>query len=1104
MKLKLVYGRSGTGKSQYIYEDIKNKLESQKNIFLIVPEQSNLSAERKLFEITGKKSLLNVEVLTLSRMAYRVLSEIGENKVHLSQVGKDMLIFSILNEQKRNLNFLGKSDKNIDIVNRMLTEFKKHTIDVEELKKVQLDDEYIKLKLQDITSIYENYEQKIKNEFIDETDSLDLLVEFLDKTDIFNDALIYIDEFLGFTPQEYRIFEKLVSVAGDITVSVNIDNLNQNTEKENDLFYFNKLYANRLIEIAEKKEIDIQEICLEETVRFKNEELKWLEANFDKNNNVYEKKVDNINLFLANNPYTEIEFVARKIHNLVKKCGYSYNEIGIITQDVEKYAYDAKSIFPKYDIPLFIDEKKELNQNILVKFIISLLDIFSKKWSYEAIFNYLKLGLLDIDKEDIYVLENYCIKWGIKGSKWYNREFNYEPINDVQEKLESIRKKIVNPLINFKTEVSNNRTIKEITKGIYNFLIENKIDDILDKKLREYNNFEISDEYNTSYGLLIQIFEEMCLIFENKKVTFETYKELFQVGLNASKLGKIPATQDQVILGDTERTRSNGLKVLFVIGVNDGTFPKTNKIEGYLNDTDRRILKEAGIQLAKTSVESLYEEQFNIYRTLTTPEKELYITYPSSDKEGKSIRPSILIKKLKRMFKELKEESDIITGEHILTNKNASFEEALTVYKEYLEGFEIDSVWEDILRYFYKTDKERFMRAISGIYYTNKAQEISKQNIQKLYGNTMYTSVSRLENYRRCPFSFHLTYGLKLKEKEELKINTIDTGSFIHEVIDTFFKELDDQNLNVKQITKEQIDLIAKKIIEDLLQTSKYYIFTSSAKFRLLTNRLKKVILESLEYIVYTLKNSDFSVLGHEIEFSRQGNFKPIVLSLEDKKIEITGKIDRVDTAKINDNQYVRIIDYKSSIKDLDLNQVMSGLQIQLITYLDAISEQEAYNPSGLLYLGLIDTIIKADKNLTDEEIENKIRKSFKMKGLLLADVSVIKMMDTTLESGSSDIIPVYMTKDGEISESKSNTIKAQDFNQLTSKVKEIIKDISKEILKGRIDIKPYYYKKKTGCDYCQYKTICMFNTNIKDNEYQYVSNKEKNIILEEIRKGNN
>ena len=126
------------------------------------------------------------------------------------------------------------------------------------------------------------------------------------------------------------------------------------------------------------------------------------------------------------------------------------------------------------------------------------------------------------------------------------------------------------------------------------------------------------------------------------------------------------------------------------------------------------------------------------------------------------------------------------------------------------------------------------------------------------------------------------------------------------------------------------------------------------------------------------------------------------------------------------------------------------------------------------------------------------------MKGLLLADVSVIKMMDTTLESGSSDIIPVYMTKDGEISESRSNTIKAQDFNQLTSKVKEIIKDISKEILKGRIDIKPYYYKKKTGCDYCQYKTICMFNTNIKDNEYQYVSNKEKNMILEEIRKENN
>ena len=333
-----------------------------------------------------------------------------------------------------------------------------------------------------------------------------------------------------------------------------------------------------------------------------------------------------------------------------------------------------------------------------------------------------------------------------------------------------------------------------------------------------------------------------------------------------------------------------------------------------------------------------------------------------------------------------------------------------------------------------------------------------------------------------------MTYGLKLKEKEELKIEAIDTGSFMHEVIDMFFKEIDDNGISVKEISEAEILKIVNKIVEILLGTSRYYIFTSSAKFRLLTRRLKKVVYQSICYIVYSLKYSDFKILGHEIEFSNTGKFKTINLDVENgKKVEITGKIDRLDTAKLGENQYVRIVDYKSSYKDLDLNQLQAGLQIQLITYLDAICEQTDFEASGVLYMGLIDNVVKNAKNMTEDEIENKIRNNFKMKGLILADISVVKLMDNKLQTGSSDIIPVYISKDGTLSEKKSSIISKENFDILQKQVKETIKEISKEILKGKIDIKPYNYNKKTGCDYCKYKTICMFNTNIKGNEYNYI-----------------
>ena len=445
MRLNLILGRSGVGKSKYIYSSISKQI-GEKKIFLIVPEQANLSAERKLFENSDRNSLIDVEVLTLSRMAYRVASEIGGNLNHLSEAGKDMLIFDILSTEKSNLKFLGKTEKNIDIVNRMFTELKKHEISIQKLIDIKTKEEYTNLKLKDIITLYEKYEEKISSNFLDENDSLSILAKNLDKTDMFNNSLIYIDEFLGFTKQEYNIFEKLLQKASSVTVAIPIDELEKNTNKETDIFYFNKLYTNKLIDIAKKYNSEIEIKFLKDNLRFKNEEIKFLEENFDQINKKYENKVNNIKLFLANNQYTEIENVAIHIHSLVKNSGYNYNEIGIIAEDLEKYSEDAKAIFRKYEIPLFIDEKKELNQNILVKFILAMLEIFSNNWSYESVFNYLKTGLLEIGREDIYLLENYCQKWGIKGSKWYNSSFNYETINELQERLENLRNKIVEPL----------------------------------------------------------------------------------------------------------------------------------------------------------------------------------------------------------------------------------------------------------------------------------------------------------------------------------------------------------------------------------------------------------------------------------------------------------------------------------------------------------------------------------------------------------------------------------------------------------------------------------------------------------------------------------
>lgn len=394
----------------------------------------------------------------------------------------------------------------------------------------------------------------------------------------------------------------------------------------------------------------------------------------------------------------------------------------------------------------------------------------------------------------------------------------------------------------------------------------------------------------------------MVLVFGDDKTTIDQYSKRLRVGLKNSELAKIPATQDQVTFGDIDRSRSHKVKEVFIIGLNDGSFPSVNKEEGFLDDNDRERLKKDGMELAKGTMERLYEDNFNIYKAFTTAENSIYLSYTSSDKEGKSLRPSILIHKIKKLYPNLQEKSDMIKKQdEIINNELVVYEELLENIAKLKDKEQILAIWYQVYQYYKeKTSwQEKLQNDLQGLFFTNLPQPIQKENIDKLYGNTLNTSVSRLEKYRSCPFSYYLQYGLKLKENEDLKIHTFETGSFMHETIDEFFEEVREKGIALAQMEEEQIYQIVSEIIDKNLSLSKNFIFTSTAKYKALVKRLKRIVSKALKYIILTLIHSDFSIEGTEIEFSKKGKYKPIVLSLEDgKRVEITGKIDRIDTAK--------------------------------------------------------------------------------------------------------------------------------------------------------------------------------------------------------------
>lgn len=561
MGLRFIYGTAGTGKSEFCFNEIKNNIKNKEKIYIITPEQFSYSAEKKLLEEINTNASVNAEVISFNRVANRVFTEVGgANEVLISKSSKAMLIYSILEKEKKNLKFLNSSDDNIDIILKEITEFKKHnitTLNIEE-ENEKIENPELNQKLNEINLIYKIYEENIKNQFIDEEDILTKLAEKIPESKMFDNSIVYIDEFAGFTKQEYNIVEKILEKAKQVNITICADNLEENTNKESDIFYFNKQFAKLLTDCGQNVDKKQEKsILLKNKYRFKNIELKHLEENIYNNSyNIFKNEPKNIKLFLASSPYTEIEKIAQEINKLVREEKYKYNEIAIITKNIENINNIAKAIFSKYNIPIFIDEKSEITENILIKYILSILEIYTTNWSTEAVFNYIKSDFLEINKNDIYKLEKYCQKMGINRNKWYK--------NDWKEN-ENLRKIIVEPLLKLKQEIDKEKSAINISENIYKYLLKNNIEEKINKKINKIKKEEIKEEYKASLNILTDVLDEIVTFFKDEKITIQKYKEILKIGLKNKEFGKIPQNIDQVILGDIDRTRSHKVKAVFIL-----------------------------------------------------------------------------------------------------------------------------------------------------------------------------------------------------------------------------------------------------------------------------------------------------------------------------------------------------------------------------------------------------------------------------------------------------------------------------------------------------------------------------------------------------------
>lgn len=1105
MALQFIFGNSGAGKSHYLYEHIieESMRHPKQNYIVIVPEQFTMQTQKEFVMRHPRHGIMNIDVLSFQRLAFRVLEEIGEgNRVVLDDEGKNFVLRKVAGRLAPELHVLGSNIRKpgyISEVKSVISELMQYNIlpaDMEEMKDAVEKNSYSYYKLQDIQMLYQEFENYLKDKYITKDELLDLLCLHMDRSRILKDAVVALDGFTGFTPVQNKVLAEMLVCCQKVFVTVTIDR-SENPfvlEDKYQIFALSKKMAIALKRICEEQRIEVEEpVCLyqEPTYRFRNQPaLAFLESElFRLGQKKYKEKQQNIRIYVSRNPREEVEFAAQRIRALVRKRGYRYQDIAVIVSDMNLYADDIERIFARYEIPVFMDYKRSLLLNSFVEYIRSLLAMIEKNFSYESVFRFLRTGLTGFSGNEIDILENYVRGLGIRGYKKWQEKWIRRTGEMAEEMLEIVNRmrvefvEKVDPLVFVLKQ--RHKTVKDVTLALYEFIEQEKMYEKIrqmELSFQEAGESALAKEYAQVYGVVIGLFDKFVQLLGEERISLKEYCDLLDAGMNEARIGIIPPGIDQVMAGDIERTRLKDIKALIMLGVNDALISPGVGSQGLLSENDREKFEEKGLELAPGVKEKAFIQKYYLYLHLSKPTEELNISYSKLTQDGKSARPAYLIGELRKMFVSL--------PVFDMETYGMEYREMLprTGMDYLIQGLRDQKLmetagWQELYRWYRKQPEwqERVEQLKKISLYKKPEDGLTRETAEKLYGD-WDPSISRMEQFVSCACAHFLTYGLRLKEREEYEFAALDFGNVIHKALEHYAKKLEkNQDTWTSVDTKRQQQYIEESVEESIVDYSNTVLY-STARNAYMIPRMKRLMRRTIWAMTQQLKKGAFVPESYEANFTY-------------------GKIDRIDVCETEDEVYVKIVDYKTGSKSFDMSAFYHGLQMQLVVYMnEALKLEERKHPgkkavpAGIFYYRMKDPIVAKEEDL--EKIESAILKELRMDGLVNSEEAIIQRLDDNF-TGSSDVIPVARTKTGFARYSK--TLSGEEFSEVLEFAEEKRRELKREMNEGNVDAFPYEMGQQTGCDYCEYRDICGFDETIPGYEYRRLGKLSKEEVLEKI-----
>ncbi|HXS69871.1 MAG TPA: PD-(D/E)XK nuclease family protein [Candidatus Polarisedimenticolia bacterium] len=1112
MQIRFLLGPAGSGKTFLCLSEIRAALAASPEgppLILLAPKQATFQLERQLLADDSLCGYTRLRILSFERLAGFIFDQLRSAPPKmLDEEGRLMVLRALLAKKRDELKLFRASARLTGFARQLslvLREFQSNQLTSDALRKLAADAHdagSLSSKLHDLALLLESYLAWLEAHGLQDvncvlsaaTDALKSPKSKVQSPKADGAKMIgglWLDGFAELSVQELALLAALVPHCERATLAFCLD---ANAPADSWLSHWASVQktveqCRKTLSAIPGAEISTKSLVRDlEKSRFVTPALATLEQSWSETDLTQHATCNTphagLHLVTCTDPDAEAIFAAREILKFIRtprtdKTQNRFRDAAVLVRDLEKYHEPLQRVFSRYGIPFFLDRRESVAHHPLAELTRSSLRTIVFQWPHDDWFAALKTGLVPVVELEIdRLLPHHAFPATCQ------EPIHIENQPQLSEQLESIRKKIILPFEKLAAQLmahQNRPTGPQLAAALRVLWEDLRVEEQLQKWSEETRTTAFAAPGSIHSTVRTQMeswLQNISLAFDNEPMALRDWLPVLEAGLANLTVGVIPPALDQVLIGAIDRSRNPDLKRAYVLGMNEGVFPAIPSAPALLTEADRETLSRRGANLGPSLRERMAQERYFGYIACTRSSEQLAVTCARQDSRGAALNPSLFVAQLQRIFPRAEME------EFSAEPNPKDIEHIFEILPALLRGDVVDSgelqtlpsaepVFAQWQRWHSLASPEKLV--------------LSSAAAASLYGKELRSSISALEMFAECPFEYFVRYGLRADERALFEADPRQTGSFQHEILSRFHEQLRGEQKRWRDITPQNARDRIAAIGFDLSRTFGEGLFEADERSRFMARALIEQLQNLLAALVAWMRQYEFDPVEVELSFGLGPNDLPAwKLPLGDGKcLELCGKIDRVDLwrAPAADEALAVIVDYKSSGKKLDPIFLHHGMQLQLLSYLNALTHlpdpKKVFGvgkilPAGVFYVPLR---AKADSGDSRYEVLDRAAASalaaYQHTGRF--DGKALPQLDNRgLEKG--DQFKFAKKKDGEFYK-RGEAMTTEAFGALLEKIENDLRSHGERIFAGDIAAKPYRKGNDRACDWCQFQPVCRFDS---------------------------